>query len=50
MASLLCDHLAGGQSDAQFFKFPHPFAVNVHTRLLGHSRRIVLENVAHVVE
>ena len=38
------------QSDPEFLELPHPLAVNVQPRLCGWSRRIVSEDVAHVVE
>ena len=38
------------QSNSQLLELPHPLAVDVQPRLCGRSRRVVLEDVAHVVE
>ena len=38
------------QSDAQLLEFLHPLAVYVQPRLRRHSRHVVPEDVAHVIE
>ena len=38
------------QSNAQLLELPHSLAVNVQPRLCGWRRRIVPEDIAHVVE
>ena len=38
------------QGDPHLLEVPHPLAVDVQPRLCGRSRRVVLEDVAHVVE
>ena len=38
------------QGDPQLLELLHSLSVNVHARLCRHSRRVVPEDIAHVVE